>query len=128
MDVPPVHLDVWPALPPPLAQLEGCGAHEAAGVLEQGAAVEVHQSLHAVAGGGDGRCPAPVLSGRTLAADVRSQAVGLVNTPRHLVHGDTGGDLNTVEWRQIIQYYMIRPPSTVQKKTSIIFRYIMLDV
>ena len=69
MDVPPVHLDVWTALPQPLAQLEGCGAHEAAGVLEQGAAVEVHQSLHALAGGGDGRCPAPVLSGRRLAAD-----------------------------------------------------------
>ena len=75
-----------------------------------------------------------VLLWSSVAADwlqmVRSQAVGLVNTPRHLVHGDTGGDLNTAEWRQIIQYYMIRPPSTVQKKTSIIYLdiCIMLDV
>ena len=52
-----------------------------------------------------------VLLRSSVAADwlqmVRSQAVGLVNTPRHLVHGDTGGDLNTGEANNTILY--VRP-------------------
>ena len=56
---------------------------------------------------------------------VRSQAVGLVNTPRHLVHGDTGGDLNTVEAN--IHYNMIRPlynfTFKLLRKKQLLFRY-----
>ena len=68
-----------------------------------------------------------VLLRSSVAADwlqmVRSQAVGLVNTPRHLVHGDTGGDLNTVEANNTILY--VRPLynftfKLLRKKTAII--------
>ena len=109
LDVPPVHLDVGPALPPPLAQLEGCRAHEAAGVLEQGAAVEVHQSLHAGAGGWCGVWG--VLLQSSVAADWadvdgRQSGSGFGQyspRPGAWRYQATRGDLNTVEWRIIIQ-------------------------